>query len=322
MKPAFRVVANHQDITATIADRLIAIEVSDKSGVRSDRATLTIDDRDQRLEIPRTGATLEISLGYEGQQLVRMGSYIVDEVEIEGPERQMIIRANAADMSGNIKAPRERSWPDITFEKLVRKIAQEHTLTASIPKEFASRHLGHVDQTDSDMQLLTRICAEQGATFKIADKRLVVAARAAGKTASGKVMPVITIRADNCAGWSANLSERNKYKSVLAYWQNHAVGERVEVQAGEGEPSLALKHSYKSSATALQAAKSKLDALARGTKTLTISGYIGDPFMSAERIAILTGFRVGIDGAMWVVDEVTHSLSGDGYINNISLSSK
>ena len=322
MKPVFKITADSKDITAKIADRLISLEISDKAGVRSDRATLVIDDRDQLLEIPRTGVTLEISIGYEGKQLVRMGSFFVDAVEVEGPERQMTIRANAVDMNSQIKSPKERSWDDITFSKLVKTMAKEHGLTASIPKDFSDRDLGHLDQTESDMQFLTRICAEQGATFKIADKRLIITAHAGGKTSSGKDMPVATINANLCESWSASLSDRSKYKSVVACWHNPATGQRVEVQAGSGEPQLVLKHTYKNSNTANEAAKSKLAALARGTKTVSISGYIGDPLLSAERIANLVGFRSGVDGGEWVINEVTHSLSSDGYVNTIAIESK
>lgn len=322
MQPTFKITANSQDITKKIADRLISLEISDKAGVKSDRATITIDDRDQLLDIPKRGAKLEISIGYVGQALVRMGSYVVDEVEVEGPERQMVIRANAADMTGKIKAPKERSWPGVTFGNLVKKIAKEHSLQPSIPSDLASRNLGHIDQTESDMQLLSRICSEQGATFKVSDGRLVVANHAGGKTASGKSLPVATIYAHDCERWNATIAERGKYQSVIAYWQNMQTGQRVEVKAGQGEPALTLKNSYKDEETAKQAAKSKLNVLGRGTGTVSISGYIGDPYMSAERIATLVGFRNGVDGSGWVVNEVTHSLSGDGYTNSISLEIK
>lgn len=322
MQPMFKVVANGSDITQKIADRLISLEISDKAGVKSDRLTLTIDDRDQLLEIPKTGAKLEVSLGYLGEPLVRMGAYVVDEVDIEGPERQMTIRANAADMNGGIKAPKERSFPGITFGNLVRTIAKDNSLQPSIPAGLASRNLGHIDQTESDMQLLSRICTEQGATFKVADGRLVIADHASGKTASGKNLPAITIRAEDCEGWNATLSKRGKYQAVVAYWQNLATGQRVEVKAGQGTPALTLKNTYKDEDTAKQAAQSKLNVLGRGTGKVTISGYIGDPRMAAELLATLAGFRNGIDGPGWVINEVTHSLSDSGYTNSIELEAK
>lgn len=320
MRVAYQIIADGANITALIADRLLSAEITDEAGVKSDRLTLTIDDRDQRLEFPKPGAKIEVSLGYVGRALVKMGAYVVDEVDVIGPAREMTIRATAADMTGDIKAPKERSWPGITLGNLVRTIASDNGLQAAISSELASRDLGHVDQTESDMQLLQRICAEQGATCKVADGRLVVAERAAGKTASGGDMPRALIDASQCESWSATIAERGKYKSVKAFWQDTRRARRRSVTAGEGTPEMALKNTYPSEAEARRAAESKLKALANGTGKVRIAGLIGDPTMSAEMLATLTGFRAGIDGDDWIIDRVTHSF-GDGYTCSVEIES-
>lgn len=323
MQPTFKVVVDGKtDITQKIADRLVELEVVDRAGVKSDRLTITIDDRDQVLEIPRTGAKLTVWLGYIGQPLVKIGQYAVDSVELSGPLRTMVISANAADMTSGIKAPKERSFHKVTFGDLVKRIAAEHKLQPSIAPKLASRDLGHIDQTESDMQLLTRICADQGATMKVADGRLIIADRASGKTNSGKAMPVITIRADQCESWSATLQDRSKYKAVKAYWQDKGKSKRTGVTAGSGTPVLSLKNSYASAAEAEQAAASKLKALANGTASVRISGLIGDPTLTAEAIANLVGFRAGVDGSGWVIDQVTHRLGSNGYVNDVDIETK
>jgi phage protein D len=323
MKVAFKVVVDGgQDITALIADRLLSLEITDEAGVKSDRLTITIDDRDQRLEFPKTGTALEASLGYVGTPLVKMGRYVVDEVDVSGPVRTLIIRANAADMTGSIKAPKERSWPGVTLGTLVRTIAADNGLQPSIGGDLAARQLGHVDQTESDMQLLQRVCTEQGATCKVADGRLVVAVRASGKTASGRDLPSAVIDASRCESWSAVVARRNDYKAVRAYWQDTGAAERRSVTAGSGRPMLELKNSYASQAEARRAAESKLKALARGADTVRIAGLVGDPTMSAEMTALLSGFRAGIDGDNWVINSVAHSVSGDGYTCALELESK
>lgn len=323
MRPAFRIIANESaDITALVSDRLLSLEITDKAGVKSDRLSISLDDRDQRFEIPRTGAPLEVSIGYVGQALVRMGKYIVDEVEVSGPARTMTISANAVDMTGSLKAPKERSFDDITLGALVQTIAGDHGLTPSIPAALASRNLGHIDQTESDLQLLTRICSEQGATCKVADGRLVVAERAAGKTASGGDLPQALIDASDCASWTATVTERGKYKSAKAYHHDLVGGERKEAKVGEGEPSLTLRNSYTTEEDAKQAAQSKLAVANRGTRKVRISGLVGNTSMSAERVAVLTGFRAGIDGADYIIDSVTHSISDGGYTCNLDIESK
>lgn len=322
IKPVYKVAANGTDITGKINGRLISMDIVDKAGVKSDSVTITIDDRDQLLTIPSRGAKLQVWIGWAGGTLVSKGKFTVDEVEIEGPERQMIIRANAADMNSGIKAPKERSFDNITFGDLVKTIAKDNGLTPSIPADLAARNLGHVDQTESDLQLLTRICAEQGATFKIADKRLVVADRASGKTASGKTLPMMPLNSGNCEGWTATISERDKYRSVVAQYHDHDSADLLEVTAGEGDPSLTLKNTYKDEETAKHAARSKLAALNRGALSVSIRGYIGNPNMIAEQLAVLSGFRAGVDGQELVIDQVTHSISDSGYTCGIELETK
>lgn len=322
MRIAFKITANGSNITDLIADRLLSAQITDNAGVKSDRLTLVIDDRDQRLEAPKTGAKLEVSLGYVGQALVRMGTYTVAEVEFSGPAREMVISANAVDVTNGIKAPKERSWHGVTLGNLVRTIAGDNGLQPVISPGLESRDLGHVDQTESDMQLLQRVCSEQSATCKVADGRLVVADRASGKTATGKTMPPVTIDASQCASWSAVIGDRNRYKAVKAYYQDTGKAKRTAVTSGSGTPSLTLKHTYTTKAEAKQAADSKLKVLNGSASDVRISGLIGDPEMSAERVVTLTGFRSGVDGDDWVINSVSHSFNGSGYTCDLSLEKK
>lgn len=322
MRPAYRIIAEGSDITALVRDRLVSLEITDNAGVVSDRLTLSIDDRDERIELPRKGAKIEVSLGYIGAPLVRMGRYTVDEVDVSGPLRVLTIRANAVDMTGAIRSPRERSWDGVTLGNLVSTIAGEHDLIPAVVSTLASRTLGHVDQTESDMQLLQRVCAENGGTCKIADGRLVVGVRASGVTAGGSELPAAVIDASDCSGWNATLSDRGEYKSVKASYQDLAAAARTEVTAGSGEPAMTLRNSYASEAEAKQAADSKLKSLSRGTGKVSINGLVGDPTMSAERPATLVGFRRGIDGSDWVISSVTHSLSDSGYTCGVEIESR
>ena len=323
MQPTFKVqVQNGSDITQLIADRLVEIQITDRAGVKSDTVSIEIDDRDQRLQVPKTGAKLEVWLGYIGGALVKIGTYAVDEVEMSGPLRTMTIRGNAADMNGGIKSPKERSWHGVTFGDLAQKIGKENELKVSISQKLANIKLEHIDQTESDMQLLSRLCAENSATMKVSDGRLVIAEHASGKSNSGKDLPKLKLDGSACGSWSASISKRNKYGSVIAYWQDVGIAKRENVVAGEGKPSLTLKHSYKSEDEAQRAAESKLNALRRGGGTVSIRGMVGDPTYSAECEASLSGFREGVDGDGWIVNQVTHSLTNSGYTCSLELEAK
>jgi hypothetical protein len=323
MQVAFKIeVDGKQDITKLIADRLLSLEIIDRAGVKSDRLTIEIDDRDQRLEIPRTGAKLAVWLGYVGEDLVKVGQFAVDGVDLAGPTRTMTIGANAVDMNGSIKAPKERSFDEYTLGDLASVIAADNGLKLSISDKLGKKKLGHVDQTESDMQLLTREATKYGATVKVADGRLVVADRASGKANSGKALPKIEIRSSDCASWSASVIERTNYKSVRAYYQDLDKAERVGVTAGSGKPELVLKNSYSSPEEAQEAANNKLASIGRGQSTVQVSGMVGNPSLAAECIADLIDFRAGVDGDNWVVNQVTHRVSRNGYTNDVELEQK
>ncbi|TET04914.1 late control protein, partial [Burkholderia cepacia] len=59
MEAIFQVVANGSDVTKVIQDRVLEIRSMDKPGLDADECTITLDDRDGRVEFPPKGATLK-----------------------------------------------------------------------------------------------------------------------------------------------------------------------------------------------------------------------------------------------------------------------
>jgi phage protein D len=94
--PQFRIMANSQDITAKIRERLKHLKLTDQTGVTSGTLEICLSNHGPRnpIQIPSTGAELEVFLGYDGSAL-RMGLFIVDEIELSGFPSQMTIRARA-----------------------------------------------------------------------------------------------------------------------------------------------------------------------------------------------------------------------------------
>lgn len=327
MEPTYQIIADSKNITELVKDRLVELVVTDKAGVKADQCVITIDDRDQLIELPSKGAKLEISLGYVGQPLAKMGSYIVDTVEVENAPRLLTITATSADMGGTLKAPKERSFHGIPLLDLVKTVATENKLDWSVAPELAGRMIEHVDQTESDMQLLTRICSNMGAVCKVADGKIIIAGHAkaettGGKTGEKKKLPLVTINGAEIR-WRATLADRNKYKTVKAFWHDKAKGERVEIMVGAGAPELTLKQTYPTEKEAEDAASSKLSGLNRSTGTISIQNAVGDTSAAAEREADLIGFRAGVDGKGWIITSVVHRLrASSGYTISIEAERK
>ncbi len=310
--PTFRIEADRVDVTAVMQQRFMSLRISDEAGMTSDLLELSLDDPDGAIALPRTGAVLKVHLGYQASGLADMGAYTVDEVELEGPPGTIHIRARAADFRQELKAPKTRPWHQTTLGQMVEKIASEHGYTPQISPALAEVELGHVDQTnESDLNLLTRMARQHGATAKAAGGALVFVDKAALVTPTGKAMPSVTLRAREITSWRATLPERGKYPAVVAEYHDKTAGKRVKVTSGSGEPAYTLRRTYPTEAQAERAARGKLAEFERGLATLSLT-LPGRPELVAESAVVVEGIRAGVDGT-WAIKRVEHSLSSSGY---------
>lgn len=102
MTPDFSISVEGISITELVKSRLVSMHITDEAEVTSDTAVIHLDDRDSLFEIPRTGAKLNILLGYKETGIVPMGDYIVNEITLQGPPQSLKIKSHAADRSKKI----------------------------------------------------------------------------------------------------------------------------------------------------------------------------------------------------------------------------
>jgi hypothetical protein len=324
MNPVFKILADQVNITSAIQSRLIDIRTTDEAGMKSDSCTITLDDKDGIIELPRHGAQLEVWLGYTQTGLGKIGTYFVDETTLNGPPDTMQISAKAADFTGeatgDIKEQKTRHFDAISLGDLVSTIAGEHGLTGKTAAELAGILYPHIDQTaESNMHLLTRLAAEHNAIAKVTNDVLVFARAGQSRTAAGVDLSTIIISkmqvGDN---YRASITGRNSYKSVTATWHSKATAQNYTVSTGTEKPAFILRHTYESEEKAIEAAKAKLESLTQGTNTVEISLALGNPGLFAESPLILTGFRPGISGVTWFCTRVEHSFSNAGFKTSLS----
>ena len=323
MRPDFKIIANGTDITPLIADRLLSLTVTDERGEKSDTAVIEIDNRERRIAVPPTGATMEIWLGYRKTGQTRLGVFTCDEIELSGPPDVLTIEGKAADMGKSLKAAKTRSWDAMTLGGIVSTIAGEHGLTPKTAEDLAATAYEHLDQTDeSDLHFLTRLARDLDAVAKPAQRHLLFVPRGDTKAASGALLtPVAASPADLAGGWKARFADRGRYTAVKAYWHDVEGAARREVMAGSGRPVFTLRNPFPSEAEAIAAARAKLRALGRGTATFEAE-FIGRPDFAAEAPLNLQGFGAAVDGA-WVLTQVTHSYrDGSGYRCSIEAEQK
>jgi len=319
MTPDYLIIADSQDVTGIIRDRLLSLSVTDISGRKSDIIEIQLDDRDG-IEIPRTGATLEISLGYK-KELVKMGTFVVDEVEMNSPPSTMTIRAKAGNMLGTLKSCQNRNWENITIGEIINIIAAEHGYVAKVSSNLAVINVDHIVQfNESDLNFLTRLAIEEGfstgAVFKPVNGLLLFVNAGETKTASGQDLPTISLTPNSMTTWRATNIGRNRYGTVLARYRDRDTAKDIYLTSGSGEPTYCDKKIHKDQTTAQKIADAKLKSLSSKTQTLAIT-MPGNPDMAAETKLLLSGFRTGVDGE-WTIKQAVHKIDKNtGYTTSV-----
>lgn len=319
MQPVFRIVADGKDITALINDRLLQLRTSDKPGMESDDFDLKIDDRDSALALPARGAEVEIYLGYAGQELTRLGRYVVDQVDLSGPPSVMEIRGKASDMRGTGKTIRSGSWEDVPLQQIVRDIAARNGWQARC---IVTTRIARVDQfNESDFNFITRLARQYDCTAKIGDGNLLVLPRQGGESASGKTLGVLDISPRDVSNWRFQLQDRSTHKAIRTKHQDPNTGEQQVVELGNADCPETIdavyteRHCYPDKSAAEQAAKARLAAFNRSTATVSLE-MPGRADLFAERVLNFQGFKEGLDGE-YLIDSVTQTFSSSGWSTSI-----
>jgi uncharacterized protein len=322
VKPAFKITADKKDVTALIAQRLVSINITDETGLVSDTCEILLDNRDEKLEIPARGAVLEVSLGYDDKPLTKMGSYIVDDVEVSNPPLQMRVVGKASNtldknLSKKIKAPKSKSWHGYSLVGIITAIANNNGFKAAIDEYFTQIYISHLDQTDeSDISFLNSLAKDYGAFVKLSLGRMLFFRKGTSISTSGKELPTIKLSSKELSNWKLRVSDMEKFGKVIAKWHNFATGKEEDVFAGTDDPAYTMRYKFVSSSRALEAAKAKLAEFKRGTENLNFSTS-GNPNLSAENKVIFTDIKY-LKNKNWIIASVNHSLSDQGFTTQVT----
>lgn len=320
MKPQVVVNVNGAPLGALFADRLLSAEVTDEAGIHADTCTISLDNRDDVLDEPPEGVTIEVLMGYEGMALHRMGLFSIDEDGLSGAADTMTISGKSADMVKSLKSQRNQSWKNILLGDVLKTIAERNQLKPAIAEKFQKIKIEQLDQTfESDLSLMTRLADQYGALAKPASGYLVFVERGASVDATGAPLPVVDVdkvRDGITAGWTYSRKGRDVYGSVVAHWCDKKGAKNQEVRVGDAEPILYIKKPFKNKDEAQAAAQAKYDIRLLGEYELSFD-MVANFKVAAETPINVTGIARRACG-FWVVKSVTTSFSGSGFTQRIS----
>ncbi|SNX74859.1 hypothetical protein SAMN05878503_12714 [Cereibacter ovatus] len=334
-RPMVSVVVNGQDMTGAFMPRLISISLTDTAGIQADKAEIVLADHIPMMPIalPKTGAEIEIALGYQFVSKV-VGLYVVDEVEVSGPPGQVRITAFASGFGASdggktaINEPKTRSWPEGTsVSALVAKISKAAGYKAAVSAEASKVTLAHLDQiAESDMNLLSRVARENGLIFKPGGGALVVVTPGESTSVDGTPLPVVELTPAQVTRWRFAVNRREATDQVVTTYRDlngaATVDVAVDAPAGAADQTLAgqpktrrLKRTYASEAAARRAAKAEADRAYRQSRRLTLD-LPGRPDLTAEARLQLIGWRPGVP-TEWLITSVRHDVGAGGWRSSV-----
>ena len=321
-QPKYKLVINGKDQTDNFADKLKTLTITDDTGIADDSLTIELFD-DGLIQIPETKAVIVASISYNGA-FIEMGRFTVNNIEIDLLDRTMTISAGAADMSSAIKAPKTKTWReasgDITLGTIAKTIAESYGFALVIDPFISTMSYPVVNQTnESDLNLMRRLTDAIGATFKVASKRMILVSKGSAKAASEAPMPRYSFTPkDKLSSLRVRGVDRNFFASVTAKYAVEGNPEAQTVTVGEGAPAKALAIPNQTRELAIAAATKAQREAAQGRRTLSLEA-IGNPRLRAESVAVLAGWRAGVNGD-YVISSVTHNLTANLY--SVTIQSK
>ena len=365
-KPYFKIILlddeQREDITEKFDNRLISMKIEDKNGFQADTITIVIDDSDQKVNLPKTKAKLEITLGWKADkpkttiddQEAKIfeanikNVFTITQVTHSGTPDIITLQGTSANLKdGNALKRREDSYINLTLGEIIAKIAIRNKLTYRFDKLIGSNFIPHIDQTnESDSSFLTRLIDDYGGGVTIKNDMLIVFNKGQGMTVNGKKIPPAKIKRASGDMHSYTFI-KSPYIGVKTRWYDyqkptkkpHKIIYKQQIEdskvhvEGTDEKNAnrddmkdkikELKYVYANEESATAAAKSELKKIVQGIAQFKLKLALGRPDLFSEMPVEVDGFKPEINSTNWTIASCTHSLSkSSGFTTELELQIK
>ncbi len=320
--PMFKFTADKITVNDNIMKRIIDWSLTDNKAKEADELTITLDDGDGLLELPKRGVKLQCFLGYTDTGMVDMGTYTVDSSEWSGPADKITVKAKSADFKSSLKQQRCQSYHQTTLGEIAQQVARRQELELVIKNGLEAISLSHIDQTDeSDIHLLTRLCHAWGAVVTIKHGKLLIFIANSNETVTGRSLDLTEITRRTGDGYRFSIEDRQgDVGKVQASYHDKKKGKRQTVDSGGKGNVKKLKGTYKDKKSAQAAVQAELKRIKDQQAKFSISTAYAYPAVTTESPIKLIGFKPEIDNLKWTVDKATHSYSkSSGFVTALEL---
>ncbi|MCC6478061.1 MAG: phage late control D family protein [Sphingomonadaceae bacterium] len=314
------------DLADKVNPRFLDLTLTEKRGQEADQLDITLHNHDGKLQAPQPGVYLSLALGWlqgDGVKvgLIDKGRFKVDEVSEEGPPDIITIRARSADLTGDARKRKARSWKDTTLGAILNQIASDNGWRAHIDGGLAGKAIRAIEQTQkSDVAFVRDLGQRYDAVATVKDKALIFMPIGAAVTPGGQPIPAVKLTKQDGWKWSHNYAQRGDHDGAEAQWHDQDGARRRTVKTG-GEKRKRLKKVYGSEAEAKEAAEAEAKRTKRAPRTFSYDLAIADCSIVPNAKATLSGWSSTIDGATWLIEEVSTKMGSGGLTQSLKMES-
>lgn len=346
-RPIYKVRVNDTDKSLDLLPRLISFDLKDNRGTEVDTLTLTLDDSDGAVPMPKRGTKLSFAMGWQTEGLVDKGIFYVQKCTAQGSPDTVTITATSLDLAEKIKEKKDKTYNDKTLGEIIQHIAKDNALEAVVNDKLAAETIKHLLQKgESDSNLLDRLAERFDAICTVKEDKLLFVLRGEAKTASGLPLPAVVIERRSGDQHSYSRDESKNFIAVKARWHDYGTGKKGEVVVdqnsaarddkpvkksnskkaspteADSEKTDVIAHVYASEQSARRAARARLAKGRRSASTFSIALGHALPELMPELPVTVTGFKEEIDSAEWLIVSVNFKGDNGGLACGLELELK
>ena len=305
--PTFKLLANDNDITASIKSNLVSISIRDEANDQADELTVKVTGAVAR---PKYEDELKIYLGY-GDELVFVGLFLVQTTTREN-NYGLNISATGVNFSETLKEKRDITYEKVSMKDICSQIASRNSLKVNCDMDEVF-FVSLAQQNESDLHFLNRLSKELNAIFNIKNNTLIFRKKIKDDKKNDE-LPAYTIDVNDCDSINIKHSNKTMYKSSKAVWHDTKENKTMEILAGSGSPVYTFKGNFKNAAEAKTKAAAKLQIANQGIAAGSLS-IPGEIIFAGGVLNLVNSLE---DDGEYQIKSVEHVFDSNGWKTNIN----
>ncbi|WP_236213020.1 phage late control D family protein [Metapseudomonas otitidis] len=311
----------NRNITRDISPHILELEYQDFLAGESDSLTVVLEDVEGKWAnawYPGHGDTLALSVGWAGQAPRALGTFEIDDIEIDLAPSVVTIRALAASINAAVRTQQHHAYENATLAEVAAQVAARQGLR--LVGKIEPIKLDRLTQQEGDLAFLAKLAEEFDYAFKLVGGTLAfhaisdlaaaapVAAVKLGELTSGRLR-------DQIKQVPAKATVKHKdpsTKKLVAYTIEN--GQTVAVpSSASGTTTSADTRKRRSRSTSPEVAKAKAKAeLAKANRERTTGTWSmkGRPYVVSGNV--LTLQAPGVLGGNYLVMTSRHRFTRSG----------